>query len=219
MSTKEHEAGPRAVYDIAADRYIEFVGTEIGGSTESAIDQSLLVAFTELVLHGPAPRVADLGCGPGRVAAFMAAYGLQVVGVDVSAAMVAVARAAHPHLAFEQGRLAALPIANGVLAGAVCWYSIIYTPPDHLGEVFSELARVVLPGGHVLLAFQAGGGEAERRDRAHGTHLALTLYRHDEREVSRQLGEAGLEVFATTVREPDLDHEAEPQAFVFARRL
>jgi SAM-dependent methyltransferase len=218
VSSKEYTAGPRAVYDLAAERYVEFVGTEISGATESAIDQALLVAFTELVKLGPVTRVADLGCGPGRVAAFMAAYGLQVVGVDISGAMVAAARATHPHIAFEQGRIAELPIGNGQLAGAVCWYSIIYTPPDHLGEVFVELGRVVRPGGHVLLAFQTGDGEPQHRDRAHGTNLSLTMYRHDVREVSRRLGDADLEVFATTVRDPEFDHEAEPQAFVLGRR-
>jgi len=218
VSSEEYTAGPRAVYDVAAERYVEFVSTEISGATESAIDQALIVAFIELVKLGPVTRVADLGCGPGRVAALMAAYGVQVVGVDVSGAMVAAARKAHPHIAFEQGRIAALPIGSGQLAGAVCWYSIIYTPPDHLGVVFAEVARVVRPGGHVLLAFQAGGGEPEHRERAHGTNLSLTLYRHDVQEVSRQLGDADLEVFATTVRDPELDHEAEPQAFVLARR-
>jgi SAM-dependent methyltransferase len=218
MSSQEHIVAPKAVYDLAAEKYVRFVGTEIGAATEHAIDRTLLVAFADLVRESPIALVADVGCGPGRVAAFLAGRGLEVVGVDVSAAMVALAREAHPHLAFEVGRLNALPIETGELAGAVCWYSIIYTPPEHLGDAFAELARVVVPGGHVLLAFQAGNGEALRRDRAHGTEISLTLYRHDVHEVSRHLEEAGLTVTSTTRREPALDHETDPQAFVFARR-
>jgi SAM-dependent methyltransferase len=218
MPSEEYVAVPKAVYDLVAERYVQFVGTEISATTESAVDQSLLVAFADLVKRGGVLRVADLGCGPGRVAAFMRARGLEVVGVDVSAAMVAVALNAHPNIAFAQGRLDALPIGTGELAGAVCWYSIIYTPPEHLDQSFAELARVVLPDGHVLLAFQAGNGDALHREQAHGTNLELTLYRHDVSEVSRRLEDAGLVVAETTLREPQLDHETDPQAFVLARR-
>lgn len=104
------------------------------------------------------------------------------------------------------------------MAGAVYWYSIIYTPPECLSAVFADLARIVRPGGHALLAFQAGHGETVRTDRAHGTDLTLTSYRHDVRSVRHRLEDAGLTVFATTVREPVLEHESDPQAFVFARR-
>lgn len=218
MSSGDFIAAPKAVYDLAAENYVEFVGTQISAATETAADQSLLVDFAELVLEGAVLRVADVGCGPGRVAAFMAARGLEVVGVDVSGAMIGVAREAHPHLAFEEGRLDALPIATGELAGAVCWYSIIYTPPEHLNDAFGELARALRSGGLLLLAFQAGNGHALPRERAHGTEISLTLYRHDVREIGRRLEDAGFSVSTTTVREPELDHERDPQAFVFARR-
>ena len=84
----------------------------------------------------------------------MAARGLDVVGVDISQAMLSLARSAHPHVKFEEGQLDALPFEMGVFAGAVCWYSIIYTPPESLAETFGELARVLIPGGYVLLAFR-----------------------------------------------------------------
>jgi ubiquinone/menaquinone biosynthesis C-methylase UbiE len=215
---EDHAAAARAVYDTVAQDYIEFVGTEISSATESPVDQSLLVAFVELIKRGHVLRVADLGCGSGRVAAFMASYGLDAIGVDVSQRMLAVARAAHPHISFEEGRLDALPIETGVLGGAVCWYSIIYTPPDRLGDAFAELTRVLMPGGHLLLAFQAGEGEPVHRTGAYGTNLSLTTYRHSVEEVARQLVDAGFRVSAKTVREPELEHETTPQALVFAQR-
>jgi ubiquinone/menaquinone biosynthesis C-methylase UbiE len=151
MAGEDHVTAARAVYDMAAPRYVHFVGTEISSATEGPIDQSLLVAFVELVKGQTIDLVADVGCGPGRVAAFMAERGLDVVGVDVSQAMLTVARSAHPHIRFEEGQLDALPFETGVLAGAVCWYSIIYTPIDRLAEAFGELARVLMPGGYRLL--------------------------------------------------------------------
>lgn len=215
----DHVESARAVYDEAASRYVEFVGTHISATTEAPIDRSLLVAFTELIHSGPAGLVADIGCGPGRVAAWLSHHGLDVVGVDVSRKMLAAARSAHPGIRFEEGRLDALPMGSAALAGAVCWYSIIYTPPDRLTDAFDELARVLLPRGHALLGFQAGDGEAVHRSQAHGTPLLLTNYLHDPQAVTTQLEESNFSIHATVVRAPDLDHETAPQCFVFACRL
>ncbi len=217
MSDEDHVATARAVYDVAAPRYVEFVGTEVSPATEGPIDRSLLAVLVELIKRQAVRRVADIGCGPGRVAAFMAARGLDVVGVDVSQAMLATARTAHPDIAFEEGQLDALPIETGVLAGAVCWYSIIYTPPDRLVEAFGELRRVLMPEGYLLLGFQAEA-EPVRREDAQGTHLPLTSYRHSVQEVRDRLEQSGFEIYATVLRAPELEDETTPQGFVMARR-
>ena len=218
MPEEDHVAAARAVYDASADRYIEFVGTEISSATEAAVDRAVLSAFVDLVHAGTSRRVADVGCGPGRVAAFLASHDLDVVGLDVSVGMLAAARIAHPDIRFEEGHLAGLPIQDASLAGVVCWYSIIYTPPEHLGAAFTELGRVLGSGGYLLLAFQAGTGEPILRTDAHETALPLTSFRHRPGEVNRRLDYAGFAVRATTLREPEFAHEETPQAFVIARR-
>ncbi len=209
---------PRAVYDASADRYVEFVGTDINPATEGPIDRALLLAFVELVGARGGTKIADLGCGPGRVAAFLASHGLDAFGIDVSPAMLAEAHRAHPDLQFEEGRLDDLPLAAASLAGAVCWYSIIYTPPERLDDVFQELQRVLEPGGHLLIVFQAGDGQPAHRADAHESGLPLTSYRHGIADLTRRLGEAGFEVHASAQRAPELEHESTPQAFVIARR-
>jgi SAM-dependent methyltransferase len=205
------------VYTASADRYVEFVGTEINPSTESAVDRSLLSAFVELVGLRTGERVADVGCGPGRVAAFLREHGLDVIGVDVSPGMLAAARAAHPDIEFVEGQLDELPVGDGSLRGIVCWYSIICTPPDLLEDVFGEAERVLTEHGYLLLAFQAGDGEAIHRSDAHGSGLPLVSYRHSIADVADRLGNAGFVVRATALRQPEFDHESTPQAFVLAR--
>ena len=217
MSEHRHVAEARAVYEASADTYVQFVGTEISAATEAPVDRSLLRAFVDLVKAGASTRVADVGCGPGRVAAFLVTHHLEVIGLDPSPAMLAAARMAHPDIQFEGGQLDDLPIPAASLGGVVCWYSIIYTPPEYLGDAFPELARVLRPGGYLLLAFQAGGGESVLRTDVHGTALSLTSYRHRLGDVTDRLEEAGLSVRATALREPEFDHETTPQAFVIAR--
>lgn len=214
MSTEVEVAA--AVYDAAAESYAAMIGTTLSEEFEGPLDRALLLAFAESL--GPdVGIVADVGCGPGRVAAFLASRGLDVRGVDVSPAMLAVARAAHPEIPFEHGELTALPYADGSLAAVVCWYSIIHTPPGDLREAFVELERVLAGDGRLLMAFQAGDGEGVHRTDAYGTGLPLTSYRHDPDHVTRSLAAAGLGVETRTVREPELAHESTPQAFLVAR--
>ena len=142
MDERTHVEAPRRVFEASAVDYVQFVGTELSGATEDAVDRSMLAAFVELLGScGVRSQVADVGCGPGRVAAFLSRQQLDVVGVDASPAMLAFARDAHPHLRFEEALLDDLPFGNGALAGAVCWYSIIYTPPALLIDAFAEIAR------------------------------------------------------------------------------
>ncbi len=216
MTDPGHVSTARAFYDATAEVYRQLVGTELTPDFEGPIDRALLAAFIELVKTPRTGPVADVGCGPGRVAAFLAAHGIDVIGVDISKAMLAVARDAHPDISFVEGRLTGLPFPDGYLAGAVCWYSIIYTPAERLDDVCAELHRVLAPESNLLVAFQAGDGESVHRADAYGTGLPLTSYRHSPDEVARQLTAAGLRVHARAVRETEFDHESTPQAFILA---
>lgn len=212
-----HVSTTRAAYEATAETYAEWVGTDLSDAIEAPLDRALLEAFVGSLANATVGPVADVGCGPGRVAAFLAGHGLDVLGVDVSPAMLVVARRAHPGITFEEGELTDLPLPDGALAGAVCWYSIIHTPPEHLGSVFNELGRVLKPEGQLLLAFQAGAGEAVHRSEIHGTKESLTSYRHAPDEISRYLIDAGLEAHAQATRGPEFPHESTPQAFILAR--
>lgn len=218
MGDEEHANDARRVYDTTATDYVAFVGTELSDETEDAIDRAVLMAFVELTSAVGGGPVADLGCGPGRVAAFLGRAGLRTIGVDVSTRLARIAREAHPRIPFAGGQLSDLPLADACLGGAVCWYSMIYTPPEHLGRAFEEIGRVVSPGGLVLLAFQAGPGTPVRRSDAFGSGHPLTSYRHAPGVVAEGLEGAGFAIHATTLRSRARDHEQSSQAFVVARR-
>ncbi len=216
MTDTNHVRTTRVAYDAGAERYAGWVGTEINAAMEGPIDRALLAAFAEMIHDHPGGMVADLGCGPGRVAAFLASRGIEVVGIDVSREMLTAASTAHPGLPLAQATLAALPFRDGSLRAAVSWYSIIHTPPELLDRVWAELQRVVAQTGHLLIAFQAGGGEALHRDEIFGRPASLTSYRHAPTYVEQSLVEAGFRVHARVVRAPSLAHETTPQAFFIA---
>jgi SAM-dependent methyltransferase len=203
----------RTAYDTVAASYAEMAD---GMLAESTWDRAMLNAFAELV--GPAGPVGDLGCGPGRIAGYLASLGLDVFGLDLSPGMVEVARRAYPGLKFEVGSLLALELANESLAGALTWYSIIHTPPARLPEVFAELARVLVPGGRLLLAFQVGD-EVRHIEQGYGHDgLSLDAYRLRPELIEQLAADAGLTVESRLVREPEPPHEKTPQAYLVARK-
>jgi hypothetical protein len=75
---------------------------------------------------------------------------------------------------------------------------------------------VLGPGGHLLLAFQAGD-ERVHLERAYGHAVSLDAYRLPPDDVARLLSQAGLDVQARLLREP-AGGEKVRQAYLLARR-
>src|SRR3954447_14910802 len=116
-------------YDAAAELYAEFARDALD---PQPLDRAVLAAFAELVQTTEPGLVAELGCGPGQTTAHLRDLGLDVLGVDLSAAMIKLARAAYPGLRFEVADIQALDLAGGSLRGIVSWYSVIHVPPPDL---------------------------------------------------------------------------------------
>lgn len=216
MAPTSHLNAVRASYDTVAADYARLLSTELAGKP---LDRAMLAAFAECV-RGEDPHggraVADLGCGPGRVTAHLDGLGVRAFGVDLSPAMVAVARRTYPGLRFEVGSMAALDIADGVLGGVLAWYSTVHTPPSELAPLFEEFARVLAPGGYALIAFKAGG-ERRRLEHAYGHRVELDVYENQPEHIAALLAGAGLAEAARLVREADA-RERSPQGFLMARK-
>jgi SAM-dependent methyltransferase len=204
----------RAAYDTVAADYAGLLRDELAGRP---VDRAVLAAFAELVQAGAGGPVAEAGCGPGRITAHLDRLGLPIFGVDMSPGMLAVAQGSHPGLSFVRGYLAALPVADGALAGLVAWYSIIHTPPERLAEVFTEFGRALRPGGELLLAFQAGD-ERVHLHQAYGHAITLDAYRLRPAWIEDQLTAAGLITHTRILRDPG-PREPTPQAYLLARRI
>jgi SAM-dependent methyltransferase len=203
----------RLAYDTVAASYHELLRDHLA---KKVYDRAVLSAFAEQIRGSGNHSVLDAGCGPGRITAHLAAAGLEVRGMDLSPAMIAVAQNAYPSIGFAVGSLEALEADAGSLGGIVAWYSLIHTPPERRAAVLRSLAQALVPGGLLLLAFQVG--DAERHiDRAYGHDVSMDAYLLDPGHLGALLEEAGCGVQARLIREPDSD-ERTPQAYLVARK-
>ena len=112
--------------------------------------------------------------------------------------------------------MAALPFADGALAAALAWYSIIHTPEERQDALFGEFARVTRPGGALLLAFQAGE-DVVHLTRAYGHDVDLRTRRQDPDRVKRRLRATGFDLVAELITQP-VPPQKSPQAYLLAVR-
>jgi ubiquinone/menaquinone biosynthesis C-methylase UbiE len=192
---EERLAVTAAAYDAVSARYAEFVQGELDALP---LDRAVLAAFAEHVLAGGGGLVADLGCGEGRISAHLAGLGLNVTGIDLSPAMIEIARATRPGLRFETGSMHALPLGDAALAGVVSWYSVIHAAPDDVPAYFAEFGRVLKPGGHLLVAFF----EAVNEPVTAYDHKVTPAHRWPAGELAALAGEAGFAEVGRMSREP-----------------
>ncbi|MGH4027947.1 class I SAM-dependent DNA methyltransferase [Actinomycetota bacterium Odt1-20B] len=202
----------RAAYDAMAGDYAELIGPV---PIPDPYDRAMLAAYVEMLGDG-AGQVVEVGCGTGRVTAHLAALGLDVFGVDLSPGMLAQARRDHPGLRFDEGSMTALDLADGALAGVVAWYSLIHIVPERLPDVLAELARVLAPGGLLVLAFQVGDEPFHVKE-AFGHQLGLDFHRMRPERLEEQLATAGFTVDSRLVRAAKPTERTE-QAYVIARK-
>jgi SAM-dependent methyltransferase len=207
----EHQSVRRS-YDAVAETYVQNFRDELTGKP---LDRALLACLAEQTEHG-AP-VADLGCGPGHVAAWLAGLGVRVVGIDLSPAAIAVGRREYPQVEFREGDLMELPAADGEFGAAIAFYSIIHLERGELGAAFAEVRRVLRPGGLFLVSFHVGS-EVRHIDQWWGHAVDLDGRFYEPPEIATALESAGFSVQANLERVNYPDEGETRRAYLLARR-
>lgn len=124
-------------------------------------------AAIELLAPASGERILELGFGPGRTLGRIAATRATVVGVETAQEMIrAAGRRNREHVQAGGIRLlkgdgVTLPIDTDSIDGAISVHTIYFWPEP--AETLAELARVVRPGGRVVLAFRGGQHPLPRR--------------------------------------------------------
>lgn len=175
------DASIAAAYDLRAVEYIELVGRI---EQMDAADRSAIARWRDAT----SGALLDAGCGPGLWTEFLHDGHRDVIGVDLSEQFLTAARERHPHLRFEKASIRDLPFDDASLGGILAWYSLIHTPPEDVPAILAEFARVLAPGGSILIGYFDG---ASREQFAHAIAAAYFWSADDLTEL---LADAGFTV-------------------------
>ncbi|MFE9700253.1 class I SAM-dependent DNA methyltransferase [Streptomyces sp. NPDC006270] len=189
MIEPSHLDTTRQSYDAVAADYARSVKDPC---ELDPLSRAVLAAFAELVTSADLGPTADVGCGPGKVTAYLSALGVPAFGIDLSPRMVAPARAAYPELRFDVGSMSALETGDDELGGLMAYYSTHHLPPASLPGVFAEFHRTLAPGGHLLLVTRVGDDGHQRLTYGYGGASApFDSYRLPADRVAELLEQAG----------------------------
>ena len=193
MNTEGWLADTRTSYDTVAISYADQVRDLLD---ETPYERAVLALFADLVRTAGGGPVADVGCGPGRITAYLRELGVDAFGIDLSPVMIETARREHPGLRFEVGSMTDLDLADASMAGLVAWYSLIHVPDDEIRSVLTHFRRALRPGGPLLLSFHVGD-QSQLKTQGYGGHpMKVHVHRRQPGQVAAWLNKAGFTVEA-----------------------
>lgn len=195
-------------YDTVATKYASRFGDELDHKPR---DRELLEALARSV----GDPVADVGCGPGQIGAFVRQRGRRVIGIDLSPEMAKLAT-----LRLDAALVAdlrALPLGSESMGGLVAFYAVIHLGRSELGAAVGEFHRVLRPGGRVVLSAHEGTGVVELDEFLHEpVPFAATLFGLDE--LVGACRRSGLEVTVAERRQPYAIESETVRLYVEARK-
>ncbi len=130
----------------SADAWIASQGDEGDFGRRWVMDAPML----ERVRLRPYRRALDVGCGEGRFCRMLKAEGITATGIDPTAALIDHARSLDPEGDYRVEKAEALTFEDGAFDLVVSYLSLIDIP-DVKGAI-AEMARVLAPGGRLLIA-------------------------------------------------------------------
>jgi ubiquinone/menaquinone biosynthesis C-methylase UbiE len=120
----------------------------------------------------------DVGCGGGKTAAAIASAGAKDVwGLDPSPYLLKHAASDHAEVQFVQGMVEDLPFCDQRFAGVAACFLFHEVPPRYIRQALSEIARVLKPGGRLVIVepssvqLYQGWWQILRAHRFHGLYF------------------------------------------------
>jgi ubiquinone/menaquinone biosynthesis C-methylase UbiE len=174
------------------------VAAEFARQNAVVPDHFLEVGPRFLAQAGPGATILDLGCGAGRDLAWLSAQGADVVGADLSLGMLIQARR-HGVGRLLRLDMRALPFPSGTFGGIWCSASLLHLPKRDALRALTEMHRVAVTGGPLMLTVQEGDSEGWEPAPYGPVERFFARYRSDE--IAVRLAEAGFVVTERHVEE------------------
>lgn len=142
VDAKAFTAFERTAHDRLADRYARVF---------TPLTCLALTPLLDAAQAATGQRLLDVGTGPGVAAAAARARGATAIGVDVSPAMIAVARQDHPGIDFQVAEVTDLPFPDATFEVIICNFALGHFPMAD--AALAECVRVLTRGGILALSW------------------------------------------------------------------
>jgi SAM-dependent methyltransferase len=193
-------------YNRIADRYFS-------ERTTDSEDVRLLDDFIEML--APGAKVLDAGCGSGVPITRLLAEELDVIGVDFSAAQIALAKQNVPNAKFLCEDLTDLHFPQDFFDGICSYYAIIHIPREEHRALLEKFHRLLNTGGVALLCLGAENLIDDIDENFLGTQMYWSHY--DSLTYRKMLKEIGFSlVWSKNVK--DATCEGAGHLFVLAQK-
>ena len=166
-------------WDESASGWIADIGEEGDFGRKFVLDAPMIECLRDKGFRS----ALDVGCGKGRFCRMLRARGIKTIGIDPTEALIQHARRQDPDGDYRIGRAEALGFPNNSFDLVVSYLSLIDIPDIKIG--IAEMARVLKPGGAVLIAnltsFNTAGQPAAWVKDADGTQRFFIDHYMEER--------------------------------------
>lgn len=150
-------------------------------------------AYYYLTTFVPAGYILDIGCAHGRDALLFKQINThRYIGIDISSAMLALARVHAPQSIFIRMNMRAMAFQSKSFDGFWAAASLLHIPKYNISSVLAEIRRVMKPGAVGFIALKEGDSEEMVIGTVRGDNRFYAFYRFQE--FKRILTDNGFEV-------------------------
>ena len=185
MNFKKVKKDLQSVYDDLADYWGQDKTLHDWGEND-------LIKFTKSV--GKGAKVLDLGCASGYQSKLLKSQGLDVVGLDLSPKMIAIAKKRVPSAEFVVSDMIKMEFAMGSFDGVYVRASLLHIPKRLVAKVLRSIHKILKSNGIFYLAVKEGKGEGEVEDERHGRKVKRFFSFFQKQEIIDFLENAGFRI-------------------------
>lgn len=193
------------VYNAIAQKYADTFDADFS-------DNPRIDVFLSHIPRGA--LVIDVGCGTGAVTNYIQSKGMKVVGVDLSQAMLEIAKRNYPEIKFWQEDMRYMNYPDESFDAIWAGHSLFHLTREEFEKVLTKFCAMLEDGGILGLVINEGEGDVdfvEPLDR--NLKIPLTLY--TDTELSQLLYKAGFKIISKFHSEPITDVGFKPFSKLF----
>lgn len=215
MDLKDILKNSSITYDLVASTYQETFDDEL---SKKKFDRDLLDKIASS-LSKENGLILDIGCGSaGHIGRYLFNKDLNVCGIDISPKSIELAHKINPAMSFKVMNMLQLEFQTATVQAILAFYSIIHIPKIELINLFNEFARVLQPGGLLVLAVHEGFTEQVVEEML-GYKTTLFVDFFSEKELINYLTHTNFSIEYSHVRTPyEFEHQTN-RIYIIANSL